>query len=69
MTTEGISQYTIRAPSPLIGKKLKEITQTMNVIGALREGKADARLFDGTFKLKEGDTLILLGEPNLKKLP
>jgi Trk K+ transport system NAD-binding subunit len=68
MKNEAISQYTIRAPSPLIGKKLREITQTMNVIGALRDGKTDTRLFDGAFTLKEGDTLILLGEPrNLKK--
>jgi Trk K+ transport system NAD-binding subunit len=68
MKNEGISQYTIRASSPFIGKKLREVTQTMNVIGALRDGKTDARLFDGTFTIKEGDTLILLGEPtNLKK--
>ena len=70
MKNEGVSQYTIPAQSPLIGKKLGEITQTMNVIGALRDGKADARLFDGAFTLKEGDTLILLGEStNLKRLP
>lgn len=70
MKNEGVSQYTIHASSPLIGKKLKEVTQKMNVIGALRDGRTDPRLFDGTFTLKEGDILILLGEPtNLNKPP
>jgi hypothetical protein len=35
----------------------------MNIIGALRGGKPAPNLFDGTFTLKEGDVLILLGEP------
>jgi hypothetical protein len=39
----------------------------MNVIGVLRDGKKDTNLFDGTFTLKEGDTLLLLGEPTIPK--
>jgi Trk K+ transport system NAD-binding subunit len=63
MKNEGVVQHTIRERSPLIGKRLKDVSQTMNIIGALRGGKTDARLFDGTFALQQGDILILLGEP------
>jgi Trk K+ transport system NAD-binding subunit len=63
MKTEGISQYTVSAQSPIVGKKLKDVPQSMNIIGALRGGRPAPNLFDGTFTLKEGDTLILLGEP------
>jgi len=69
MKNEDISEYAVNATSPLIGKKLTELTGTVKVIGALRDGRADPKIFDGTFTLKEGDTLITLGEhPDLKKL-
>ena len=65
--TEAINEHVIHASSPLVGKKIRDITQTMNVIGAIRDGKADARLFDGTFTLQGGDILILLGDPPAKR--
>jgi Trk K+ transport system NAD-binding subunit len=63
MKNEGVTQHTIREHSPLIGKKLRDVSQTINIIGVLRGGKTDARQFDGTFTLQQGDILILLGAP------
>jgi len=62
MKTQGITEFTIHAPSPIIGKKLHEVAEIAKVIGAVRDGKVDASVFDGTFTLQEGDTLLVLGD-------
>ena len=62
MKAQGINEFTIHAPSPIIGKKLHEVAEMAKIIGAVRDGKVDARVFDGTFTLQEGDTLLVLGE-------
>ena len=62
MKAQGISEFTIHAPSPIIGKKLHEVAEMAKIIGAVRDGKVDARVFDGTFTLQEGDTLLVLGD-------
>ena len=33
------------------------------IIGALRGGRVDAKVFEGSFTLQEGDTLLILGDP------
>ena len=58
---QGIVKYTIHAHSPLVGKKLHEIAKTEKIVGALRHGKFDSNVFDGTFTLQEGDTILVLG--------
>jgi voltage-gated potassium channel len=70
MKVQGISEFTIHAPSPIIGKKLHEVAELSKIIGAVRDGKVDARVFDGTFTLQEGDTLLVLGDAtHIKKYP
>ena len=61
MKLQGISEFTIHAPSPIIGKKLHQVAEMAKIIGAIRDGKVDAKVFDGTFTLQEGDTLLVLG--------
>ncbi len=67
MKTQRIGELTIRAPSPIIGKKLHEVAEMEKIIGALRGGRVDAKVFDGSFTLKEGDTLLILGDPTSLK--
>jgi len=58
---QGIVKYTIHAHSTMIGKKLYEVAKTEKIVGALRHGKFDSNVFDGTFTLQEGDTLLVIG--------
>jgi Trk K+ transport system NAD-binding subunit len=62
MKTQRIGEFTIHAASPIIGKKLHEVAEMGKIIGALRGGKVDAKVFDGSFTLQEGDTLLILGD-------
>jgi len=63
MKTQRITEFTIHAPSPLIGKKLHEVAEMVKIIGAVRDPKIDASVFDGSFTLQDGDTLLVLGDP------
>jgi voltage-gated potassium channel len=63
MKTQRITEFTIHTPSPIIGKKLHEVAETVKIIGAVRDPKIDATVFDGTFTLQDGDTLLILGDP------
>src|SRR5208337_1212574 len=55
MKTQRITEFTIHAPSPLIGKKLHEVADVVKIIGAVRDPKIDASVFDGSFTLQDGD--------------
>jgi Trk K+ transport system NAD-binding subunit len=67
MKTQRIGEFTIRSPSPIIGKKLHEVAEMEKIIGAIRDGRVDAKVFDGSFTLQEGDILLILGDPTSLK--
>ncbi|MGO9645120.1 MAG: potassium channel family protein [Candidatus Bathyarchaeia archaeon] len=62
LKSQSISEFTIHTPSTLIGKKLHDVAETSKIIGAVRNGKVDPTVFNGTFTLQEGDTLLILGD-------
>lgn len=62
METQSITEYNIQKSSPLIGRKLQEMARMVGITGVLRGGKVDDTVFGGNFTLKEGDTLIIIGD-------
>ena len=67
MKTKGINEFTVHMPSPIIGKKLREIAEKANILGVVRDGKVDPKLFDGSFTVQDGDILLVLGDPTYIK--
>jgi len=63
-----ISEFRINPSSPLIGKRLQEVAEHAKIVGVERDGTIMGNVFDGSFTLKENDTLLLFDDPsNLKK--
>jgi voltage-gated potassium channel len=62
--TKEIAEFSIFKSSPLIGKGLGEITDLAVVIGVIRKEQVLQRIYDPNFRLEEGDTLLVLGDPS-----
>jgi Trk K+ transport system NAD-binding subunit len=62
--TKEIAEFSIFKSSPLIGKGLGEITDLAVVIGVIRKEQVLQRIYDPSFRLEEGDTLLVLGDPS-----
>jgi voltage-gated potassium channel len=67
--TKEIAEFSIFKSSPLIDKGLQEVGALAAIIGVIRDGNVVQNIFTPGFTLKEGDTLLVLGDPsNLQKL-
>ena len=62
--TKEIAEFSIFKKSPLIGKGLGEVMELAMVIGVIRKEQVLPHVFDPTFRLQEGDTLLVLGDPS-----
>jgi voltage-gated potassium channel len=58
-----IAEFAVFKNSKLIGKGLQEISKCATIIGVLRDGAVIRNLFEPPFLIKEGDTLLVFGEP------
>lgn len=61
--TEEIAQFSIFRSSPLIGKGLQEVSSHVTVIGVIRNERVVQDIFNPSFRLREDDTLLVLGDP------
>jgi len=67
--TKEIARFTVFKSSKLIGKGMQEVSKLATAIGIVRGGAAVKNLFDPAFRLAEGDTILVLGDPaNLETL-
>jgi len=67
--TKEIAEFSIFKSSPLIEKGLQEVGALAAIIGVIRDGNVVQNIFTPGFTLREGDTLLVLGDPsNLQKL-
>ena len=67
--TQEIAQFSIFKNSPLIGKGLQEVSILAAIIGLIRDNQVIRDIYGSNFQIKEGDTLLVLGDPvNLLKL-
>lgn len=63
-----ISEFRINTSSPLIGKRLQQVAEHAKIVGVERGGTIVGKIFDGSFTLKENDTLLVIDGPsNLRK--
>jgi voltage-gated potassium channel len=62
--TKEIAQFSIFKTSPLIGKGLKEVSKLATVIGVVRDDEVESSIFDPEFRLREDDTILVLGDPS-----
>lgn len=61
--TKEIAQFSVFKTSPLIGKGLQEISKLATVIGVIRDEEVVNDIFNPSFRLRENDTLLVLGDP------
>jgi voltage-gated potassium channel len=67
--TKEIAEFSIFKSSPLIGKSLQEVAKLAVIIGVVRQETVLQNIFDPSFRLMEGDTLLVFGDPsNLQQL-
>jgi len=67
--TKEIAEFSIFKSSKLIGKGLDEIAHLAVIIGVVRKEQVLQHVFAPNFRLEEGDTLLVLGDPsNLQML-
>jgi voltage-gated potassium channel len=66
--TKEIAEFSIFKSSPLIGKGLREVMELAVVIGVIRKEQVLSHVFDPNFRLQEGDTLLVLGDPSKLQL-
>ena len=62
--TKEIAEFSVFKSSPLIGKGLQEVMKLAVIIGVVRGDAVLQNIFDPGFKLQEGDTLLVLGDPS-----
>ena len=63
-----VFEFRINKSSSLIGKRLQEVSKHAKIAGVERGGDIVGNFFDGSFTLKEGDTLLIVGDhSNLRK--
>ena len=61
--TKEIAQFSVFKTSPLVGKGLNEVSKLATVIGVVRNDVVIQNIYDPAFRLKEDDTLLVLGDP------
>ena len=61
--TKEIARFSLFKSSKLIGKGLAEVSMLVTVIGIVRGGAVIQNIFDPAFRLAEGDTVLVLGDP------
>jgi voltage-gated potassium channel len=61
--TKEIAQFSIFKTSSLVGKGLQEVSKLATVIGVIREDEVMNDIFNPGFRIKENDTLLVLGDP------
>jgi Trk K+ transport system NAD-binding subunit len=61
---EGIAEFSISGSSRLAGSKLQEVAKVATIAGVERNGVILRDIFDGTFTLREGDILLIIGNPS-----
>lgn len=61
--TKEIAEFSIFKSSKLIGKGLQEVSRFAAIIGVVRDDNVVTDIFDPGFRLKEDDTLLVLGDP------
>jgi len=67
--TKEIARFSVFKSSKLIGRGLQELSTLATVIGVVRGGAVVPGIFDPAFRIAEGDTILVLGDPaNLEKL-
>jgi voltage-gated potassium channel len=66
--TKEIAEFSIFKSSLLIGKGLQEIAKLAVIIGVVRKEQVLQNVFDPSFRLQEGDTLLVLGDPSSLQL-
>jgi Trk K+ transport system NAD-binding subunit len=67
--TKEIAEFSIFEASVLIGKSLHDVAKLAVIIGVVRDEKVLQDIFDPEFRLREGDTLLVFGDPsNLQQL-
>ena len=67
--TKEIAQFSVFKTSPLIGKEMQDVAKLALVIGVVRADAVAQDIFDPAFRIKEGDTILVLGDPaNLLEL-
>ena len=62
--TKELAEFSIFKSSPLIGKGLAEVAKLAVVVGVIRKEQVIQHVFDPNFRLEEGDTLLVLGDPS-----
>jgi voltage-gated potassium channel len=62
--TKEIAEFSIFKGSVLVGKGLQEVADLATIIGVVRKEEVIRSVFDPEFKLQEGDTLLVLGDPS-----
>ena len=60
---EGIAEFPISGSSRLVGAKLQDAAKVATIAGVERDGVIVRNIFDGNFTLREGDTLLVIGDP------
>jgi len=66
--TKELAEFSIFKSSPLIGKGLADIADLAVVVGVIRREQVLQHLYDPNFRLEEGDTLLVLGDPSKLQL-
>jgi voltage-gated potassium channel len=61
--TKEIARFSIFRSSSLVGKGMAEVSRLAMVIGVVRGASVVRNIFDPDFRLQEGDTVLVLGDP------
>jgi voltage-gated potassium channel len=61
---EGIAEFSIVSSSRLVGAKLQDAAKLATIAGVERDGAIVSSIFDGNFTLREGDILLVIGDPS-----
>jgi voltage-gated potassium channel len=61
--TKEIAQFSVFRSSRLIGQGIASLTQYAHVVGIVRDGQLLRNLFDPGLTVREGDTLLVFGDP------
>ena len=66
--TKELAEFSIFKSSPLVGKGLAELVDLAVVVGVIRKEQVLQQMHDPSFRLEEGDTLLVLGDPSKLQL-
>ncbi|HXZ89822.1 MAG TPA: NAD-binding protein [Candidatus Dormibacteraeota bacterium] len=60
----GIAEFPVASSSHLVGAKLQYAAKLATIAGVERNGVIVQNIFDGDFTLREGDILLVIGDPS-----